>query len=443
VEALRSLLADLAEQRTFRFEEPWRLSSRSLGLAVPIVRTEYGERAYVVLDEIPGGVEVRDSVEIRRLIMRSGVDKPVFVRGGLILKGETQPRTVRYGVVIFPGEEKDVEALCVHDVRPIRRLASMAPARDVPIKLMASVIEGDQLEVWHSIRERALGGAARWRYRPRRRGPTILTELHEPVVHAFTTNLLVIEEELESARREIGEVIERFPLIKDQVGVAILDARGTYALELYDHPDSWSAAAKKAGRKFAEVLAEEAEFEIFKPDKEGIMEAIRAFLSRLADCEEREVFRSRTARTYLLEGDGVRGEYTVLEGSVIHLLAVRAEERRRPRWELVRVPEREPRVEVARRLLEFFAEEGIELRRDRTVETLYKVLEALEEGGRTWSELEDELKGQMSTATLSKRLKNGLRHGLVVRTLRSNGRVIYELTAKGKALLERAREGGR
>jgi len=46
----------------------------------------------------------------------------------------------------------------------------------------------------------------------------------------------------------------------------------------------------------------------------------------------------------------------------------------------------------------------------------------------------------MSTATLSKRLKNGLRHGLIVKNIRQNGRVIYELTAKGKALLEQVRE---
>ena len=46
----------------------------------------------------------------------------------------------------------------------------------------------------------------------------------------------------------------------------------------------------------------------------------------------------------------------------------------------------------------------------------------------------------MSTATLSKRLKDGLRHGLITRTLRPDGRVIYELTAKGKAVLEWMRE---
>ncbi len=80
--------------------------------------------------------------------------------------------------------------------------------------------------------------------------------------------------------------------------------------------------------------------------------------------------------------------------------------------------------------------------RPKTVQTLYKVLEALEDGGKPWSDIEALLAREMSTATLSKRLKDGMRHGLIVRSLRENGRVIYELTAKGKALLEWARESG-
>ncbi len=333
--ALKALLEDLAEQRTYRFEEPWRFSSRALGLAVPIVRTSYGERAYLLLDEIPGGVDIRDSGEIRRLIAKSGVDKPVFIRGGLIVRGETQPRTIRFGVIIMPGEEKPIEALCVHDVRPIRASARMRPARDVPARLLESVIEGDQARVWSRIRARAAAVARA------RRGPSMeeivreLAMMHAGLAMSYClalpeieTDLVRVEEELERAIRDIREVIERFPLIKDQVGVAILDARGVYAMELFDHPDSWSTVAKNAGRKFAEVLAEESEHEIFKPDKEGIMEAIRAFLSKLGESEEKVVFKSKTAYTSILRGDGVCGEYTVLDESVIHLMAVRAEEHR-------------------------------------------------------------------------------------------------------------------
>ena len=335
--ALLSLLADLREQRTFIFEEPWRLSSRSLGMAVPIVRKEYGPRKYVLLDELPGGVDVRDSGAIRKLIARSGVDKPVFIRGGLVLEGETQPRAVRFSVVILPGEEKALEALCVDEARPIRHRARMAPARDVPIELYEHVVEGDQGRVWDTVRHLA-----------RRISPEQARELVREMIMSYaaryyflaapmlerTTDLLRISEELERARKEIGAVIERFPLLKDQVGVAILDARGVYAMELFDHPDSWSAVARNAGRKFAEVLAEEAEYEIFEPKKEGIMKAIRAFLDKLAACDEEVVFENRLSRTAVLKGEDVRGEYTVLEGSVIHLMAVRSREGAREEEEI-------------------------------------------------------------------------------------------------------------
>jgi len=336
VSLLKPLLEDLAEQRTFRFEEPWRLSSKALGLAVPIVRAEYGERTYLVLDEIPGGVDIRDSGEIRRLIAKSGVDKPVFIRGGVLVKGETQPRAIRFGVVVLPGEERPIEAFCVHDVRPIRTGARMAMARDIPIELAASLVEGDQAEIWDRIRARAHRIARR--VGAERAAPVIVEELPRGVLPAryfharytLPTDLIAIEEALEEADRRIKDVIERFPLIKDQVGVAVLDAKGVFAMELFDHPDSWSAIAKNAGRKFAEVLAEEGDYEVFKPDKEGIAQAIRAFIEKLGACDEREVFKNKVAKTFLLKGEDVYGEYTVLEGSVIHLMAVRAEERFRP-----------------------------------------------------------------------------------------------------------------
>ena len=150
----------------------------------------------------------------------------------------------------------------------------------------------------------------------------------------ITTDLIRISEALEEARKDIRDVIERFPLLKDQVGVVILDAKGVYAMELFDHPDSWSAVARNAGRKFAEVLAEEAEYEIFEPKKEGIVKAIRAFLDRLAACDEEVVFKNRLSRTVVLKGEGVKGEYTVLEDSVIHLMAIRSKEAAREEEEI-------------------------------------------------------------------------------------------------------------
>ena len=323
--ALRPLLADLKEQRTYRFLEPWRISSRALGLAVPIVRTDYGPRAYLVLDEIPGGVDIRDSGSIRRLIARSGVNKPVFVRGGLILKGETQPRAVRFSVVILPGEERPIEALCVHEVRPIRAKAKFRLAIDVPAEFYEPLVRGDQIEVWSRIRE-----VAEELTRMEEAACVAYARATAPELHiAQMLDLTRISEELEVARKNIRDVVELFRPVKDQVGVAIIDARGVYALEVFDHPDSWSAVAKNAGRRFADILAQEADYEIFTPNKEGIMKALMAFLDKLEACSEEEVFKNEVARTSVLEGEDICGEYTVLEGSVIHLLAVRTEGRPR------------------------------------------------------------------------------------------------------------------
>ncbi|RLI07594.1 hypothetical protein DRO32_03610, partial [Candidatus Bathyarchaeota archaeon] len=195
---LESLLADLREQRTYRFMEPWRLSSRSLGLAVPIVRTSYGERAYILLDEIPGEVDVRDSGSIRRLIAKSRVDKPVFVRGGLILKGETQPRAVRFSVIIFPGEVRPLEALCVHDVRPITVRALMTPIEaDVSADLVGELTEGDQLGLWRKVAMKAHKFF-------RVIGPGRPSAPSMRLARELPTDLVRIITEMEKARRDIG-----------------------------------------------------------------------------------------------------------------------------------------------------------------------------------------------------------------------------------------------
>jgi len=235
--------------------------------------------------------------------------------------------------------------------------------------------------------------------------------------------------------------VEKFPNVKDQVGVVIIDTKGVYAIELFDHPNSWGTVAKKAGRKFAEVLVEQQEASIFKPDKEAVFDAIMIFLDKLRACQEKEVFRSHSSYTRLIEGDDIVGEYTVLKGSVIHLMATRAEERPPPfffRRYRRYLPLITTRLHAPRTMELMIIEETREVPMSRRVEeSLYKVLNVLREGGKTWSEIEKALSGTLSPATISRRIKNGLNQGLIMKTLRDDGKVVYELTAKGLALLEK------
>ena len=66
------------------------------------------------------------------------------------------------------------------------------------------------------------------------------------------------------------------------------------SLELFDHPKSWLAIAKNADKEFGEILAEEQEIPIFKPDSEAVKEAINVFLGKVKECRETEVFKGKT-----------------------------------------------------------------------------------------------------------------------------------------------------
>ena len=432
-QVLLKLIEDLENQATFRFLEPWRYSPKSLALVVPIVRVKYGSREYIMLDELHGILSIRDAGTIGKVIVENDSDKYVFIRGGCVLEGLTQPRALRYSIVAEPRETYTVDVVCVHETSPIRRGSELRPTLYVPLKLRHVVTKGSQHEVWDTIRHFSMLMLSR-----------------------ESSNLIEVVRSLERARTKIADVIEKFPLVKDQVGVIIVDTKGVEVLELFDHPKSWEAIAKKAGKEFGEVLAEEQEVPIFKPDVKAIRKAINIFLGKIKECRETEVFKGKNTYTKLLEGDGIVGEYTVLNNNTIHLMVTRTE----------KPPERKvhiPRLTVFHEVLETRPPRGrptpfrgiteerpttyfmslIDLSRirDRRVEeSLYKVLEALRGKSLTWTELVEKLSKKVSPATISRRLKNGINQGLIAKTLRENGKPAYTLTAKGEALLERIKE---
>ena len=433
-QTLSALIDDLERQETFRFLEPWRYSSKSLALVIPIVRVRYGSREYIVLDEFPGILSIRDAGRVGKVVVENSSDKHVFIRGGCVLEGLTQPRALRYGILVEPGTTYTVDVVCVHETSPIRRGRELRPTFYVPHRLKPVVSKGDQYEVWDSIIEYSL----------------VLSGKE-------TSDLTEIVRSIERARTKIADVIEKFPLVKDQVGVIIVGTKGVEALELFDHPKSWDAIAKNAGKEFGEILAEEQEIPIFKPDSEAVKEAINMFLGKIKECRETEVFKGKNTYTKLLEGNGIVGEYTVLNNNTIHLMVTRAEKpfakpKRKIHLPLLTVFHEVPETRQVRGRATPFRREiegerpttyfmhliDTTRTRDRRVEkTLYKVLETLKEKPLTWAEIVGILIHKVSSATISRRLKNGINQGLITKTLRENGKPAYTLTAKGTALLEK------
>ncbi len=418
---LLGVINNLKEERGFKFLEPWMYSSNSLAAVIPIVREGgIGSRDYVVLEEVPPGtVTIVDTGELGKLEVVSNYDKPVFIRGGGVVEGRTQPRAMRYGVVAEPHSKVLIDVVCVNETKPIVPREPMEFRTYAPLELRDSIIEGEQHEVWRRIRE--------IRYSLHRREESLPPSLRSlwSVASLYVVDVM---RDLERSRREVVDVIRKFPVVENQVGVVIIDAlEGVKTLEIFDHPDSWGAISKFVKEEFASTLAKVAEELPFNvvPDLGRAKRAIAKFLDKVVRCSEYRAYSGKISYTVILKSEDIVGEYTVLNNELIHLILSR---RRR-----VVTPEATQR----HALMSILDRVAYDLRvtESRVMRSLFKVLKALEGEALTWTELIRRVE-DISPATVSRRLRECLMQGLVTKALRDDGREVYYLTAKGRALLE-------
>ena len=181
--------------------------------------------------------------------------------------------------------------------------------------------------------------------------------------------------------------------------------------------------------EFANVLtkvSEELPFQVI-PDLSRAKRAIAKFLDKVVRCSEYVAYRGRNSYTVILKGREVVGEYTVLNNELIHLMLTRP--RRRVESEVI------PRRALMRIIDRSTYDLVRETREGRVLRSLFMVLKELENEPLTWTELVRRVE-RLSPATISRRLREGLVQGLITKTVRGDGREVYYLTAKGKALLE-------
>ena len=114
-----------------------------------------------------------------------------------------------------------------------------------------------------------------------------------------------------------------------QVGLAVVDFEGIAGVELFDHPDSWRALSKSVTRNYAEILARMAS-DVFEVNMEKVRRLVGGFISELQSMEGGSVYREGTAETYEIMEKRFTGEYTTLDGRLIHILVSRNESRSPP-----------------------------------------------------------------------------------------------------------------
>ena len=424
---------ELAKVR-FKWGKPKRLSDRSMGVVVPILREGESERNYAVLEEVKDKVEITDSGRIGEVSVRSRADRPVFMRGGTLLKGQgTQSRVVTCGTVVMPEREEvikrgkvavPVPVACVHSSHPI----STGTGFDVVGKSHAPraflmYMRGpytNQSMMWSAIGDYSRTAA-------------------ESGVREVSNNLIHTMERVDEFKRDIEGIIKKVPREENQVGMLVFDEKGVVGIELFDHPDSWKALVEAIAKSYADVLAREDKEQVFEVRMERVIEAAMHFWERLKRCKDGEVlFECEGARTVYFSGDGIAGEYTMIGATMIHGVATRVEKPETERRERITFPSLIPsaRERIRERTDTRGWEEPMYTRYTTTsyLKPSTQALMSYLAEPITWTEISR--KAPFTPPTVSSGLKDLKKRGFVEKVVRPNGRGAYHLTDKGRKLLK-------
>lgn len=352
--AFRTLVNELTSLDLYSFGEPWQLTPESLSAVVPILKRLAGARRYLVIQEIPQErIKITDSGQIGKVkVEMRDVNKPVFVRVGTIFKGQgTQSRTTSKGTILDHRGESIVDVFCVHATHGISANSGLSTLIDVVPRKVEDVLtspQKNQAKVWEAAR------LSKWRAAARRCpncGSSELIQNYETelvcvkcgtvippltvgnratdrrcycIRSHFRDDLTENLSEMTEFNQQIDKMLSKVPAdIENQVGIVMIDSKGVYGLEMFDHPDSWRAFSKSVVRNYADVLARERSGEgLFALKTEQVPDAIKRFLQRTYNLIETASFKNHVNETRILSGELV-GEYSTIESDVIHLILKR------------------------------------------------------------------------------------------------------------------------
>jgi len=313
---MKEFIENLMEGNGIKYGKPWRLSDKSLGVAIPIVSLIETVRHYrVLLDK--DNIKVSDTGDIDKLKLTMNVKEPIFIRSGTIFKGDTQARGLQTSIIVMPQtNEQEIPVRCVQASKGIVMGTSMNRATVVaPQSVDKELLRGDQGAVWGSVSLYSLSA------QPSR--TRLLGSMGSETCdsHIASDNLT---KELQDMKGSIDQIIKKMPIVKNQGGIVIVDAKGVLGIEIFDSSDSWEEMKNQIISKYGRELSEEVD-SIFEINEKKIPKKISEFLNTLLACKEEISFEDKEAKTFILKGNGVIGEYSKLKEKVIHILGMRSD----------------------------------------------------------------------------------------------------------------------
>jgi DNA-binding HxlR family transcriptional regulator len=436
--------------------EPWKLRENGAALAIPLLIRERGkgERRYRLLSEVGDQVRLVDTGRIDRLQVVNGSQDTVFIRKGSIVKGDTQTRALTLSIAVAPMSKTQAEIKCVYASKGIRSGTNFEfSGKITPVAVTESLRES-QGATWNKVHEYTTA-------------KKLVESMEIPSLHsAMRLNELNrrrgtddLEGYLTAEEGVIDEAMKNVPVDHArQVGLAVVDFDGIAGLEMFDHPDSWRALSMSVTRNYAEILARMAS-DVFEVNMEKVRRLVSSFVVELQSMEGESAYKEGRIETYEIREKRFTGEFTTMEGSLIHILVSRNESRISPSpdkpvmrrniglvdarlWQnrmVINEFSAAPTLDKSYEVLDYNQEQSKQVNAAGIVEYLtkkrgYGTIIALREGPKTFNELHD--RTRMSTATITKALRDAEDLGIVQRSYRpDSGSTVYELTESGRTLV--------
>lgn len=315
--SIATFIRDLKEEKAgYSFGDPWRYDDEFIWCVVPILRKSDEVPGYITLSKARK-VRIVDTGMIHKVRIINEDEKPVFIRMGEVLKGDTQERAVVKSRVIMPGTKAEIDVVCVHASKPINADADFKSGGFAPMKealfadAMVNNLRVDQSKSWE--RDRIFHARAR----------RVCAEfLTEERAHGFN---VIRSDDLCTAKDEIDnlfrDVLRKMPCAANQAGMALIDSRGLLSLDCFDLHEPWKEVRDAIVTKEAVNMSQKDETGVFDYNPEKVKEKVRKVLG--AEYTESVSHESPETSTIALGWKRHIGEVVILGDRVIHLLITR------------------------------------------------------------------------------------------------------------------------
>lgn len=347
---LQSFMNSIIDNKNgYRLGEPWKFGDEYLAVVVPVLRDNPPDRKYITMYEILKELNIRDTGSINQVELQNKTGKAVFIRAGTIFTGKTQNRASQHSG-IYDKEKEPIPVKCVHASHGISKGAQMKYGDIAPLSVAVSLMSGMQSDVWSTVR-RYTGTygtpADSYGYRPsstqthyisRRTGSgrtwsgtggSLAFSSSNSSISASSLrtagsdDLLGYMQKGKQSKGIIDEMMQKVPLFPDQAGAVVFSPVGVMAFETFDHPKSWTAIKKEIIEKYGDKITNKQAEHLFELKPDMIQPLLRKFIDAMNKCTEKTLKQDEFSETRAIQGNGIVGDYTIVQGQVIHTLLLR------------------------------------------------------------------------------------------------------------------------